>query len=136
VAVASQFGTGNWRRRFYRISLLSLILGSGVVLGAAVTAAVAVRLLMPLAGVGLAVLLTSSGPAIINALASGDSETRMEVLLGLEETLNTPGQARLDAQTASWLLMALELCATDPDPEVVLLAEEVAWLVRAHADDA
>lgn len=124
----------NWRKRLTRWSITSLLMGMSFAAGVAVTAVIAVRLLFPIAATGMTLGLVgmaqAGAAATTNALYSGDSKTRMTVLTQLKQYLDAQPTQTFDAQTAAWILPALEQCRTDAEPEVVALADEIANYVK------
>lgn len=123
-----------WRKRLLRFMFTSTLMGIAFTAGVAITAFIAVRMLFPIAATGMTMglmgLASASASATINALYSGDSETRLTVLTGLKQSFDSQPTQSFDAQTAAWILPAIEHCQTDGDPDVVALAEELAGYVK------
>jgi hypothetical protein len=101
-------------------------MGISFVVGVVITAFLAVRLLLPMAAMGLLGMASAGAQATTNALYSGDSATRLTVLTQLKQTFDANPAITFDEQSSAWILPAVERCKTDSDPEVVALAEELA----------
>ena len=105
------------KRRLTRLSFFGLLLAGSFMLGATVTAVIAARVFLPIMTAGMAMglvgLASLSATATIDALRTGDSETRKTVLVGLKESIALQGQPSTDPQLANWILPALEQCMTD-----------------------
>src|SRR5713101_1092904 len=115
-----------WRKRLTRWAITSLLMGVSFAAGVAITAFIAIRLLMPIAVTGMTMTAQAGAASVINALYSGDSGTRMTVLTYLKQSFDAQPTQAFDANTAAWLLPALERCSTDTDPKVSALAKELA----------
>ena len=111
-------------RRLPRFMITITLVGASFVVGAAVTAVIAVRLLVAFAG--LAGMVSAGVNATANALYTGDSETRLTVLTQLKQSFDAQAPEPIDPQLATWILPAIEQCRTDTDPEVVALAGQLA----------
>lgn len=123
-----------WRKRLWRLTITSTLMGVSFGIGVAITAFIALRLLLPIAatgmGMGLVAMASASASATTNALYTGDSATRLAVLTQLQEIFDAQPTMTFDNQTSAWMLPAIEHCKTDVDPEVASLAEELATYVR------
>ena len=123
-----------WRKRLWRLTITSMLMGVSFAVGVTITAFIAVRLLLPIAAtgmtMGLAGLASVSANATTSALYSGDSEMRLAVLTELKQTFDLQPTQTFDAQTAAWILPAIEQCKVDGDPDVVALAVELASFVE------
>lgn len=123
-----------WRRRIWRLTITGALMGISFAIGVAITAFIAFRLLLPIAGTGMTMgligIASAGAHATTNALYSGDSATRLTVLTQLQKTFAAQPAMTLDHQTSEWILPAIEHCRTDADPEVVSLAEELATYIR------
>jgi hypothetical protein len=118
-----------WRRRLWRLTITSTLMGLSFAVGVAITAFFAFRFLFPIAATGMAMgmigLASASAHATTNALYSGDSATRLTVLTQLKQAFDADPAMTYDVQTAAWILPAIEQCKTDGNLEVVALAEEL-----------
>jgi len=114
------------RRLLQRFIITSTLVVASFVACAAVTAIIAVRLLVPIAVTGFVVVASAGVNAIPNALYTGDSETRLTVLTQLKQSFDVQAPQPIDPQLAAWILPAIEQCRTDSDPEVVALAGKLA----------
>ena len=123
-----------WRKRIWRFAITGTLMGVSFVVGAAITAYLAFRLLLPVAATGMTMgmvgLASASAHATTSALYSGDSATRLAVLTQLQQTIEAQPTMTFDDQATAWLLPAVEQCKTDVDPEVVLLAEDLAKNIK------
>lgn len=123
-----------WRKRIWRLTITGTLMGVSFVVGAAITAYLAFRLLLPVAATGMTMgmvgLASASAHATTSALYPGDSATRLAVLTQLQQTIESQPTMTFDDQATAWLLPAVEQCKTDEDPEVVLLAEELAKSIK------
>ena len=108
------------------------MVGASFVVGAAVTAIIAVRLLVPIVVSGFVGVASVGVKAIPNALYTGDSETRLTVLTQLKQSFDVQAPQPIDPQLAAWILPAIEQCRTDSDPEVVALAEKLADHIHTY----
>lgn len=124
-----------WRIRLRRWTVVSSLLVISFSVGAAITAYIAFRLLVTIAAIGMTVgmlaVASSGAQATTSALYSGDSATRLLVLMQLQQTLDAQPTLTVDMQTSAWILPAIEQCKSDADPEVVSLADELARQVKA-----
>jgi hypothetical protein len=118
-----------WRKRVWRFTIASTLMGILLAIGAAIMGFIAIRVLagMMMAMTGMA---SASAQATTNALYSGDSATRLTVLTQLQQTFDTQPTITFEHQTSAWILPAIEQCKKDVDPEVVSLAEELAIYVK------
>jgi len=110
-------------------------MGVSFAAGVAITAYIAISVLLPIAVTGMSIGMAQAGAAsaiiaLYNALYSGDSGTRMTVLTYLKQSFDAQPTQAFDANTAAWLLPALERCSTDTDPKVSALAKELARHVQ------
>lgn len=125
---------GKWRRRLLRLGITSTLMGISFAVGVAITVFIAIRLLFPIAATGMTMglvgLSSASANATTSALYSGDSEMRLTVLTQVKQAFDSQPAQTFDAQTAAWILPAIEQCKTDGDPEVVALAEELTSYVN------
>jgi len=119
-----------WRKRLLRFAIVSTLMGLSFAAGVAVTAAVAVATLLPLAATGLTMGLAGMAAASVNAttqtLYTGDSASRLTVLTYLKQSFETQAPQPIDPQLSAWILPAIEQCKTDADPVVVDFATELA----------
>ena len=113
------------RMRLKRLAITSVLMGVSFAIGVAVTAVIAVSLVLPVAVSSLG-LASESANAIVSNLYSGDSEMRLTVLTYLKKSFETQPSQKYDSPTVAWILPAVEQCKTDSDPKVVELASEVA----------
>lgn len=118
-----------WRKRVWRLTIASFLIGISFSVGVALTAYFAVRLLFPIV-LGMFGLFLTGAQATTSALYSGDSATRLTVLTQLKQAFDEQPTMTFDVQTAEWILPAVDQCKTDIDPKVVALAEELACYVR------
>lgn len=118
-----------WRKRLWRFSIISTLMGIFFAIGAAIMGLIAIRVL---AGTMMAIIgmASESAQATTNALYSGDSATRLTVLIQLQQTFDTQPTMMFDHQTSAWILPAIEQCKKDVDPEVASLAEELVVYVK------
>lgn len=118
-----------WRKRVWRLTIISTLFGILLAIGAAIMGFIAIRVLtgMMMATIGMA---SASAQATTNALYSGDSATRLTVLTQIRQTFDAQPTVTLDHQTSAWILPAIEQCKKDVDPAVVSLAEELAIYVK------
>ena len=114
------------RGRLSRFMITITLVGASFVVGSAVTAVIAVRLLVPVVFTGLAGMVSVGVNATANALYTGDSETRLTVLTQLKQSFDAQAPQPIDSQLAAWILPAIEQCRTDSDPDVVALAGKLA----------
>jgi hypothetical protein len=114
-----------WRKRLWRLTIISTLMGMSFIVGVAITAYIAVGLLLPIAAVGFIGMASASAHATTDALYAGDSVTRLTVLTQLKQTFDAQPTLTFDDQTSAWILPAIEQCKTDADPDVVSLAEEL-----------
>ena len=118
------------RKRLSRFIITSTLVGASFVVGAAVTAIIAARSLLPFSGIGMTMGLVGTASAVVNVTANDlyteDSEKRLTVLTQLKQLFDSQAQQPIDPQLAAWILPAIEQCRTDSDPEVVALAGELA----------
>lgn len=125
-----------WRRRVWRIAVTGVLMGTSFAAGVVITGYIAARLLLPIAAVslttGLLGMASASAQATVDALYSGDSGTRLEVLTQLKQSFESHPPQSFDAATAGWILPAIEQCLTDCDPDVVALAEELIEFIHTH----
>lgn len=125
-----------WRKRLLRFTVTSSLMGVSFGVGVAITLFIAVRLLAPIAVTGMTFglvgMASASANATTNALYSGDSEMRLAVLMQLKQSSVTQPPQSFDATVANWILPALKQCQTDPDPEVVALADELVEFITAN----
>jgi hypothetical protein len=123
-----------WRKRLLRLTITGGLMGVSFAVGVVITLVIAIRMLFPIAATGMTVgmvgLASASANATTSALYAGDSEMRLSVLKQLKQTFDSQPAQTFDAQSAAWILPAIEQCETDGDPEVVALAEELASYVR------
>jgi hypothetical protein len=119
-----------WRKRIWRFTITSTLIGISFATGVAITAFIAFRLLLPIAATGMTMgmlgMASAGAHAATNALYSGDSPTRLAVLAQLKQSIDAQPTITFDVQTSAWILPAIEQCKTDGDPEVVTLAELLA----------
>lgn len=78
----------------------------------------------------LAVVVSVDMDAITNALHYGDSKTRRFALTQINQSFGSQTSQPIDQMSAAWILPAIEQCHTDPDPEVVALADKLAAFIR------
>jgi hypothetical protein len=119
-----------WRKRLWRLTITSTLMGISFAIGVAITAFIAFRLLLPIAAMGMLGMASASAHATTIALYSGDSATRLTVLTQLQQTFDAQPTMTFDQQTSAWMLPAIEQCKTDLDPEVVSLAEKLATCIK------
>jgi hypothetical protein len=124
-----------WRKRLGRLAIISTLMGISFAAGAAIMAVLAVRLLSPIVVMGLLGIAAAGANATTNALYFGDSATRLAALTQLKQSFEAEPTPTIDAQTAAWILPAIEQCKTDGDAEVVAMAEQLATDIRAKATD-
>ena len=121
------------KRRLRKIVAVSAIALSSFGLGVAATAIVAV----PIAAIGLSIGLVGVGAfgaaQMMTALQSGSSEQRLTALGQLRTALATSGASPADAEFADTMRPAVEACVTDPNRDVVALANEVLGMLDAGA---
>lgn len=117
------------RRRLRKIVVVSAIVLSSFGLGVAATAIVVV----PVATLGLSVGLIGSGAfgaaQMMTALQSGSSEQRVAALGQLRTALDTSGASQAHSEFVDTMRPAVEACMTDPDRDVVDLANEVLGML-------
>lgn len=114
-------------------------MGISFAVGVTVTGIVAARLLLPIAETGVtlgSVMANAYFAATIDTLYSGDSAARKTVLAQLKHSLDTESGQSLDKEAVAWMLPAIEQCQTDPDAEVVALANELAELIDGRTEQA
>jgi signal transduction histidine kinase len=125
-----------WRKRLWRLIITSTLMGTSFAIGVVITAYIAMRLLFPIAAMGMMMgmvgMASAGAQATTNALYSGDSATRMAVLTQLQQTMNASPEMTFTDQTSAWILPAIEQCKTDVDSEVVSLAEEIATSIKGR----
>ncbi len=115
--------------RSFRLCLAMLLIALSFSLGAAVTAFIAVRLFLPVAGagwfIGIAALSLAAATEMKTTLMHGNSEQRLMVLTQLRDSLSTPNAPPIDSQVVEWITPALTACQEDGDPKVVELATDL-----------
>lgn len=125
-----------WRKRLLRFSMVSALMGVSFSIGVAITLFIAVHLLAPLALTGMTFgmvsLASANAHATTSALYSGDSEMRSTVLTQLKQSFESQPTQTFDTATADWILPAIKQCQSDPDPEVVALADELYEFISAN----
>lgn len=126
------------KRRLRKIVAVSAIALSSFGLGVAATAIVAVPIAaVPIAAIGLSIGLVGVGAfgaaQMMTALQSGSSEQRLTALGQLRTALATSGASPADAEFADTMRPAVEACVTDPNRDVVALANEVLGMLDAGA---
>lgn len=121
------------KRRLRKIVAVSAIALSSFGLGVAATAIVAV----PVTAIGLSIGLVGVGAfgaaQMMTALQSGSSEQRLTALGQLRTALGTSGVSPADAEFADTMRPAVKACVTDPNRDVVALANEVLGMLDAGA---
>ncbi len=137
---AAALEPNKWRKRLWRLTITSTLMGISFAIGVAITAFIAFRLLLPIAATGITMgmmgmLLLGHMPTT-NALYSGDSATRLTVLTQLQQTFDAQPTMSFDEQTSAWILPAIEQCKTDVDPEVISLAEKLATYVKDNTQQS
>jgi hypothetical protein len=119
-----------WRKRLLRFTIIGSLMGVSFGAGVAVTATVAVLMLVPFAATGLTIGLAGMAAASVNATANtlytGDSASRLTILTYLKQSFAAQATQPIDPQLSAWILPAVEQCKTDSDPVVVDLATELA----------
>jgi hypothetical protein len=132
--------SSKWRKRLWRLTITSTLMGISFAIGVAITAFIAFRLLLPIAATGMTMgmigMASAGAQTTTNALYSGDSATRLTVLTQLQQTFDAQPTMTFDQQTSAWILPAIEQCNTDVDPEVVSLAQKLATYVHDKTTQA
>ncbi len=117
------------RRRLRKIVVVSLIVLSSFGVGVVATAIVAV----PVATIGVAFGIIGVGALgavqMMTALQSGSSEQRMTALTQLRTALDVPNASQSNPEFTDLMRPAVEACTTDPDRDVVHLANEVLGML-------
>lgn len=121
------------KRRLRKVVAVSAIALASFGLGVAATAIVAV----PVTAIGLSIGLVGVGAfgaaQMMTALQSGSSEQRLTALGQLRTALGTSGVSPADAEFADTMRPAVKACVTDPNRDVVALANEVLGMLDAGA---
>ena len=124
-----------WPKRIVGLIIAVVLMGGSFALGVVVTAILAFRLMLPLATANLALgALTTMSQATTNALYTGDSATRLQVLTQLEAAFNGEQFQQIDPAVADWFKPAFESCRTDQDANVVAAADRLIELLDCKTE--
>jgi hypothetical protein len=118
-----------WRKRIWRLTIISTLIGILFAVGAAIVGFLAIRVVTGMM-MGMIGMASASTLATTNGLYYGDSATRLTVLTQLKHAFDEQPTMTFDVPTAEWILPAVDHCKTDIDLEVVALAEELASYIN------